>query len=715
MAKVLKATDAVIVGLGWTGAIMARELTRAGLEVLALERGPDRDPAADFELPAIRDELRYSVRQELMQDPKMETVTLRHRLDDEARPVRRFGAFLPGDGVGGMGTHWNGNTFRFLPSDHNLRTHLTERYGRGRIPDDMTIQDWGVTYDELEPHYARFEAICGVSGKAGNIRGRIQAGGNPFEGPRSGEYPNAPLVSSHANELFSRAATELGLHPFPAPASNSSAPYRNPEGAQLGACQYCGHCDRFGCEANAKATPLSTLALALGKAPGFRKVTNAYATRVLYDAQTRRATGVRYIDLRSGETYDQPAEIVILSAWVFGNTRLMLLSGIGQPYDPRTGTGVVGKNYCYQIQPTLQLFFEAEELNPFMGAGGLGMVVDDFNGDNFDHANLGFLGGGYISLNSTNGRPISFRPTPPGTPTWGAAWKRGDREMVPQDRDGALRGHELRIAHQFDGSRSDVSRHVRSAAAADDVQLHAERSCDGRLSTGQSCRDRSRDECDHRRAAAAQGRFQRRLLSVESQQRWHDHGALAHRQRGEPLSAELGRAQSVRAGIIGLPAKRRLQPDRRGRSYRLLVRGCAGEDLPQISRSDGATVTTRWMTGPGLAALLFGMTANAPIAAADIVAGKALFEQCAACHGASGDGTEQGPSLHGVVGRKAGQMQNFRYSRAMQRSGIVWSEETLARYLSDPQDVVPGNRMPFGGLATPEESKDVVSYLESLK
>ena len=77
------------------------------------------------------------------------------------------------------------------------------------------------------------------------------------------------------------------------------------------------------------------------------------------------------------------------------------------------------------------------------------------------------------------------------------------------------------------------------------------------------------------------------------------------------------------------------------------------------------------MTGPGLAALLFGMTANAPIATADIVAGKALFEQCAACHGASGDGTEQGPSLHGVVGRKAGQMQNFRYSRAMQRSGIV--------------------------------------------
>ncbi|WP_315836855.1 GMC family oxidoreductase [Bradyrhizobium prioriisuperbiae] len=424
MVQVLKSTDAVIVGLGWTGAIMARELTRAGLQVVALERGPDRNPAEDFALPAIRDELRYSVRQELMQDPKMETVTLRHRLDGEARPVRRFGSFLPGDGVGGMGTHWNGNTFRFLPSDHRLRSHLGERYGRASIPEDMTIQDWGVTYEELEPHYSRFEALCGVSGKAGNIAGKIQAGGNPFEGPRSGEYPNAPLVASHANELFRRAAGEIGLHPFPAPASNASAPYVNPEGTQLGACQYCGHCDRFGCEANAKATPLSTLAPSLRQASGFRKVTNAYATRVLYDAKTRRATGVRYIDLRSGETYDQPADIVVLSAWVFGNTRLMLLSGIGEPYDARTGKGVVGKNYCYQIQPTVQAFFKDEELNPFMGAGGLGMVVDDFNGDNFDHAKLGFFGGGYISQNSTNGRPISFRPTPPGTPAWGAAWKR---------------------------------------------------------------------------------------------------------------------------------------------------------------------------------------------------------------------------------------------------------------------------------------------------
>jgi cytochrome c2 len=126
-------------------------------------------------------------------------------------------------------------------------------------------------------------------------------------------------------------------------------------------------------------------------------------------------------------------------------------------------------------------------------------------------------------------------------------------------------------------------------------------------------------------------------------------------------------------------------------------------------------VTIASVSGIATAILLLGTMMAAPAAVADVAAGRALYEQCAACHGATGDGTEQGPTLHDIVGRKAGQTPSFRYSRAMQRSGIVWSEETLARYLSSPQDVVPGNRMPFGGLATPEESKDVVSYLEGLK
>jgi gluconate 2-dehydrogenase alpha chain len=73
------------------------------------------------------------------------------------------------------GVHWNAPTWRFLPTDFQPRTHLTQRYGAKFLPEDMTIQDWGVTYDELDPHYDKFEYLCGTSGKAGNIEGQKQA------------------------------------------------------------------------------------------------------------------------------------------------------------------------------------------------------------------------------------------------------------------------------------------------------------------------------------------------------------------------------------------------------------------------------------------------------------------------------------------------------------------------------------------------------------
>jgi gluconate 2-dehydrogenase alpha chain len=424
MSKRLPEVDAVIVGFGWTGGIMARELSRAGLKVVALERGPDRRPGEEFVIPAIRDELRYAVRQELMQDPVAETVTFRHDGGQTALPVRRFSAFLPGDGVGGMGTHWNGQTYRFLPSDHQLKSALTSRYGKAAIPDDMLIADWGVTYDELEPHYDRFEKLAGISGQAGNLRGRIIEGGNPFEGWRSDDYPNKPLTPTYGSQLFEAAAKGLGYHPFPSPAANSSDVYTNPEGVMLGACQYCGHCERFGCEANAKASIHTTLMPVLARDSNFELRKRGYVSRLGYDKKGKKVTSVFYVDMRTGEEFEQPAGLVVLAAWVFGNTHLLLHSGIGTPFDPKTGKGVVGRNYCHQVYSNVGVFLEGKELNPFMGAGALGMVIDDFNGDNFDHSGLGFVGGGYITLNTLGGRPILTRPTPPGTPLWGAAWKR---------------------------------------------------------------------------------------------------------------------------------------------------------------------------------------------------------------------------------------------------------------------------------------------------
>jgi gluconate 2-dehydrogenase alpha chain len=123
-----------------------------------------------------------------------------------------------------------------------LKSQTIARYGRQAIPDYMMIEDWGVTYDELEPHFDRFEKLCGTSGQAGRLGAQILAGGNPFEGSRSSEYPNPPLKQSLAGEMFERAAKNLGYHPFPLPASNASRPYVNSEGLQIGACQYCGFC-----------------------------------------------------------------------------------------------------------------------------------------------------------------------------------------------------------------------------------------------------------------------------------------------------------------------------------------------------------------------------------------------------------------------------------------------------------------------------------------
>src|ERR1700693_6573650 len=108
MAEKKKRADAVIIGYGWTGAIMAKTLTDAGLSVVALERGPAQDTAPDFEYPRIIDELKYAVRGKKFQPLTKETVTVRHDIGDVAAPYRRYGSFIFGNGVGGAGGPWSG-------------------------------------------------------------------------------------------------------------------------------------------------------------------------------------------------------------------------------------------------------------------------------------------------------------------------------------------------------------------------------------------------------------------------------------------------------------------------------------------------------------------------------------------------------------------------------------------------------------------------------
>src|ERR1700758_2805562 len=334
MAQLLPSVDAVTIGVGLTGSLAALEMVQSGLKVLGLERGAPRDTVPDFQSPAIHDELRFSIRKAMMQDNTKVAVTFRNNSNEIALPIRRWESFLPGQGLGGSFVHWNGQSFRAQVADFIYRTHHLERYGKKFLDacgPELTIQDWGVTYAELEPHYDRFEYLLGVSGKAGNIKGKIQPGGNPFEAPRAREYPNPPMKETYFGAIFRKGAESLGYHPYPQPSANLSRPYTNPEGLKLNQCVFCGFCERYACEHFAKASPQTVILPALLSRSNYELRTNCEVLRINLDSTRKKATGVTYVD-GAGQEYEQPADLILITAFPLNNVRTLLLSGIGKTY-----------------------------------------------------------------------------------------------------------------------------------------------------------------------------------------------------------------------------------------------------------------------------------------------------------------------------------------------------------------------------------------------
>jgi len=413
MVKKLDKVDAVIVGSGWAGGIVAAELTKAGHKVVILERGKDKKHE-DFN--GTKDELRYSQRYDLMQNLHKETITSRGDLSETALPVRNNVNARLGENTGGAGVHWNGWTFRWLPYDFEIYSKTVERYGKGKIPKDSTMQDWGVTYDEMEPYFDKFEKTAGISGEE-----------NPLGPPRSDKYPNPPLKTTPAINLFQKASTELGYHPYRMPGATVSQTYQNPDGETINGCVYCAFCEEYGCNFGAKADPIGTV-LATAKKTGNMELRNgANVTRVSHNG--KRATGVVYVDTSTGQEYEQPADIVVLAGFVFSNTKLLLLSKIGVPYNPQTGKGIIGKNFTGHFSNLSTYigargFFEEKKFNLYMGTGSLGSTLDDFAGDNEDHTNLNYLHGFEIHYSQLGARPISNNQVPNGTPTWGKEFKK---------------------------------------------------------------------------------------------------------------------------------------------------------------------------------------------------------------------------------------------------------------------------------------------------
>ncbi|HLR51821.1 MAG TPA: GMC family oxidoreductase [Candidatus Avamphibacillus sp.] len=411
MAKKMDKVDVVVVGTGWAGGIVCAELAKAGHKVVALERGENRK-TADY--TGVKDELRYTNRFEMMQNLSHETVTSRNEIDETALPIRTQEEMMAGTDLGGGGVHWAGASYRWDPYDFEIYSKTVDKYGKKKIPEDMTIQDWGITYDEMEKYYDKFEKTAGISGEE-----------DPLGPERSDDYPNPPMKETPSLRLFKDAAKNLGYHPFQLPSGNITENYENPDGQVINQCQYCAFCTHYGCDFGAKSDPIVTVIPAAKETGDFELRTNAYARRVLYDGG--KAKGIMYVDTETGQEYEQPADVVVLAAFTFTNNRLLLLSDIGEPYDPKTKKGVIGRNFNGQFNNVhlgARGFFDDKKFNLYMGAGALGATFSDFQADHFDHSDLDFIHGGQVELRQYGDGAISSNNVPNDTPKWGPEFKK---------------------------------------------------------------------------------------------------------------------------------------------------------------------------------------------------------------------------------------------------------------------------------------------------
>lgn len=117
------------------------------------------------------------------------------------------------------------------------------------------------------------------------------------------------------------------------------------------------------------------------------------------------------------------------------------------------------------------------------------------------------------------------------------------------------------------------------------------------------------------------------------------------------------------------------------------------------------------------AALASGVivSGGSAFAAGDVAKGKAVFKKCAICHDVKEGKNKIGPSLFGVVGSKAASVKGFRYSKAMKKANLTWTDENLDKYLQNPRKMVKGTRMVFAGLRSKKDRENLIAYLKTLK
>jgi choline dehydrogenase-like flavoprotein len=397
----LAPVDVVVVGAGAAGGIVAEQLALRGLQVVLLERGAQQN----FNQTG-HDELR-----------SQRTTVLGNAFGpDDRNYVReivdlngKVRSVLPSEGaynnvaacIGGGTVSYGAMAWRYLERDFRMKS----TYG---APANSSLEDWPITFQDLEPFYSKAEWEIGVSGKAG---------ANPFEPPRSKPYPMPPLPLGLEGSMLSRAAARLKWHPFPIPMAINSVPYQGRPG-----CIACPHCVGFACEVNAKnATSVTVIPRAVAtKLCDLRA--NAIAKKIVVDGRGK-ATGVEYF--QSNQLYSQPCRAVVVSCSATESPRLLFNSatklfprGLGNRYD------WVGRNLQGHAYAGAYGLFDHDTFDG-LGPGARIACCD------FSHGLPDGLKGGGMMANEFIRLPYLFsrQALPPELPRWGAEHKQFVRKF----------------------------------------------------------------------------------------------------------------------------------------------------------------------------------------------------------------------------------------------------------------------------------------------